>query len=456
MNILEEVYSPQHETYLAYVWTEFVERFMKAKKEYRKLLGEHKIATLKKVAEQEGLEIVLDFLLEGISIKRTSQFLAINENIVKNFITVNNIPKNPSAETLKRIPGAFSLRNTNEIYLASLDEKSIAKDYEAGIGLIELSKKYKTGQKSIRKIIVERTNIKIREASKVSNSKTIEKLSMYSKEFYLNMYENNKDWSLVDFIDEIKKLFPDFYLSSKTVSHFISNELCLKPDSVRQNAARKKKCLTEKNKSYMVKMRTIEMIKASSYGSVDELTKKYCSNKEGSYSTIAERINKETGFDCVTTSQISKLITNNKNYVKKRSRSEAIFIEEIKKALKLSEEDIVREKRICKNTMASIDVYIPSISIGFEFNGDYWHSNEVVHFNHHVTARKYHQNKLDLCRQIGIKLLYVWEDDFNKNFDKILSLIQLGDFDNKIFKKLESKNTQTHSLPKVRYFNQKD
>ena len=52
-----------------------------------------------------------------------------------------------------------------------------------------------------------------------------------------------------------------------------------------------------------------------------------------------------------------------------------------------------------------LDIFIPDLKIAIEFNGLYWHSERVVDIN-------YHKNKSDRCRDNGIKLIHVWEDDW--------------------------------------------
>lgn len=53
-----------------------------------------------------------------------------------------------------------------------------------------------------------------------------------------------------------------------------------------------------------------------------------------------------------------------------------------------------------------IDIYIPEKKIAIEFNGIYWHS-EVVGRN-----RNYHHDKWKKCKEQGIQLITVWEDDW--------------------------------------------
>lgn len=50
-----------------------------------------------------------------------------------------------------------------------------------------------------------------------------------------------------------------------------------------------------------------------------------------------------------------------------------------------------------------IDIYIPSLKIGFEVNGVYWHSDLHKH-------KDYHINKTIKCKDSGVKLIHIWED----------------------------------------------
>jgi len=52
--------------------------------------------------------------------------------------------------------------------------------------------------------------------------------------------------------------------------------------------------------------------------------------------------------------------------------------------------------------ISEIDIYIPSLQIGIEFNGIYWHSNKHK-------KPKYHMLKTQMCYKNGIKLYHIWE-----------------------------------------------
>jgi hypothetical protein len=53
-----------------------------------------------------------------------------------------------------------------------------------------------------------------------------------------------------------------------------------------------------------------------------------------------------------------------------------------------------------------IDIFLPNLKIGFEFNGLYWHSDKFKNVNYHLDKYNYSNNN-------GIKLINIWEDDWN-------------------------------------------
>jgi len=63
-----------------------------------------------------------------------------------------------------------------------------------------------------------------------------------------------------------------------------------------------------------------------------------------------------------------------------------------------------------------IDIYLPEIKIGIEFNGLYWHSNKFKENYYHINKKEYFKGN-----DIDIKFIY--EDDFDNNLDIIKSQI---------------------------------
>jgi hypothetical protein len=77
-----------------------------------------------------------------------------------------------------------------------------------------------------------------------------------------------------------------------------------------------------------------------------------------------------------------------------------------------------------------IDIYIPSMKIGIEFNGLYYHSE--------LSGGKgmyYHLNKTDKCAELGIRLIHIFEDEWldMKDIVKNRLKILLGKVDKKIY-----------------------
>lgn len=87
-----------------------------------------------------------------------------------------------------------------------------------------------------------------------------------------------------------------------------------------------------------------------------------------------------------------------------------------------------RYKLTFDNKTIEIDVFIPSLLIGIEFNGMYWHSN--IHKN-----KTYHQDKKLLCHKSGIDLISVFENDWvnNERVVKSIILSRLGFYKKTIY-----------------------
>ena len=78
-----------------------------------------------------------------------------------------------------------------------------------------------------------------------------------------------------------------------------------------------------------------------------------------------------------------------------------------------------------------LDIYVPSLRIGIEYNGLRWHSEE---FN---KDRHYHVDKLEKCNENGIRLIQIFEDEWLENKElikeKILYILGLERDKPKIF-----------------------
>lgn len=67
--------------------------------------------------------------------------------------------------------------------------------------------------------------------------------------------------------------------------------------------------------------------------------------------------------------------------------------------------DIQRNVRGILDNRKEVDVWVPSKRVAIEFHGLYWHSEMFV-------GRNKHKEKYDLAKEQGIRLLQVWEDDW--------------------------------------------
>ena len=89
-----------------------------------------------------------------------------------------------------------------------------------------------------------------------------------------------------------------------------------------------------------------------------------------------------------------------------------------------------------------IDIYLPGLRIGFEFNGLYWHSEIFKHKN-------YHKEKTNFFKEKGIRIIHIWEDDWIYKKDIIKSQIcnWINKTKNKIFaRKCEIREVDDNKL----------
>lgn len=71
-----------------------------------------------------------------------------------------------------------------------------------------------------------------------------------------------------------------------------------------------------------------------------------------------------------------------------------------------------------------LDIYFPDESLAIEFNGTYWHSDSKIRANHDISAKQYHQKKIDLCNQKSIDLVFVWQKDWENDSQNIKTALQ--------------------------------
>ena len=64
-----------------------------------------------------------------------------------------------------------------------------------------------------------------------------------------------------------------------------------------------------------------------------------------------------------------------------------------------------------------LDFYLPNHNLAIELNGLYWHSEQYL-------EKDYHYNKYHLCKEKGIRLIQIFEDEWNNNSDSILATLK--------------------------------
>lgn len=65
-----------------------------------------------------------------------------------------------------------------------------------------------------------------------------------------------------------------------------------------------------------------------------------------------------------------------------------------------------------------LDFYIPEKKLAIEFNGIYWHTES------RGKPQYYHYNKWIKCKEQGIQLIQIWEDDWNRNSELIKTMLK--------------------------------
>jgi hypothetical protein len=94
-----------------------------------------------------------------------------------------------------------------------------------------------------------------------------------------------------------------------------------------------------------------------------------------------------------------------------------------------------------------IDIYLPQINLGFEFNGLRWHSNVYRENDYHLQKTNYFKEK-------GIRIIHIWEDDFDFKKDIINS--QIKNMLNKTESKIYARKCVVKEMKSVNDFLEKN
>ena len=89
---------------------------------------------------------------------------------------------------------------------------------------------------------------------------------------------------------------------------------------------------------------------------------------------------------------------------------------EIKDFVESLGEECNSDRKILKGK--ELDIYIPSKNIAIEYNGNMWHSEKFK------KGKDYHIEKLNECNKQGVKLIQIFEDEYNEHKEIVLSKIK--------------------------------
>ena len=76
-----------------------------------------------------------------------------------------------------------------------------------------------------------------------------------------------------------------------------------------------------------------------------------------------------------------------------------------------SGEVLENHKGLFSNKQMELDIFLPALNLGIEFDGEYWHAFEKV--------KKRDERKNQLCEEKGIKLLRIKEEDWDTDKEKV-------------------------------------
>ena len=97
---------------------------------------------------------------------------------------------------------------------------------------------------------------------------------------------------------------------------------------------------------------------------------------------------------------------------------------------KLGNNAIIKHNRTIIGNHYEIDMYIPDLKLGIEYNGLLWHS-EI-----YGKMKNYHLYKTEKCEEQGVRLIQIFEDEYinNKNLvlNKLFHILKINDSKEKI------------------------
>ena len=84
----------------------------------------------------------------------------------------------------------------------------------------------------------------------------------------------------------------------------------------------------------------------------------------------------------------------------------------------IGKENVIKSETSILSKHKEIDIFIPSLKLGIEYNGCRWHSEQFG------KGKFYHLNKTNECAKQGISLIHIFEDEYNDKKEIVLSKLR--------------------------------
>lgn len=105
---------------------------------------------------------------------------------------------------------------------------------------------------------------------------------------------------------------------------------------------------------------------------------------------------------------------NKPHYVSKWEREVLLYLETL-----VTEPMVLNHREYEKNVLYELDIYIPSLKIGIECNGVYWHGER-----NGKKEKSYHLNKTNYYESRGIRVIQIWDNEWATKKDIVQSRLQ--------------------------------
>lgn len=370
------------------------------------------------------LKILEKYDINRTMFEKTRNALELNENELRkeNERQITSIKIN----TTKRLKRYAEI---NRVNWEALKEK-----YINGESSAKLAKEYKISGHMIVNQLKEESVFDEMRSSLTKNKVAKEKEGDINKDFIANLIRSNPLDSKEVLWGKAKEEYP-WILRNRFFD--IIEELGLARTAEEVNEIRRIKSKNMSNTDYAIKVNSHKAVREV-FEKTDLLVKKYLNNELGSYGKIADIINDNITFDFqISQRQVERIVTNHPLYKPRKSAGQDQLFNFIKNTF--PELEIIEEYSYT-DTNKRIDVYIPQLRIGFEYNGEYWHSDEVIKHNYNKTSYQFHEERVEELKKQEIKLMYVWEDDWNNNYANVEIAIKNKKWNADILNKYENKN----------------